>query len=118
MKTGRLSDNVEIDCLGKRTKITSPEASAAFACQTEVNSFREKVVSGSLRTALQQGMLSMTDSPEKTQALEGALDKQFDQTIGDYADSKASVVGRIFDSLSGKKDNYDTRILEFENLFK
>lgn len=37
LENARQSNNVEIDCLGVRTRIDSPAADAAFACQAEVS---------------------------------------------------------------------------------
>jgi hypothetical protein len=40
------SDNVEVDCLGERTPLKSPEAAAAFACQDEVSNLRDQFAQG------------------------------------------------------------------------
>jgi hypothetical protein len=40
------SDNVEVDCLGERTPVESPEAAAAFACQAEVTRLRNDFTQG------------------------------------------------------------------------
>lgn len=40
----RLSDNVEVDCLGLRANLNGPAGEAALACQAEVQSLRGSYV--------------------------------------------------------------------------
>ncbi len=47
LENARQSTNVELDCLGVRTRIDSPAAEAAFACQAEVSALREKYTNAS-----------------------------------------------------------------------
>jgi hypothetical protein len=97
------SNNLEIDCLGKRVNIIFPEASAALVCQAEVHQAREQFVVQKMQDGLKKGYIAVNDDPAVIQDL-------------------ANFAGNIFDNASvlfqpdTPRDSYETRILDFKKL--
>lgn len=85
----RASRNIEIDCLGKRVPIISPEGKAGLKCQAEVAEFAEQAVTSMMQRALKKGFLSISE-PASTASVYWALNQTIIQSQDIYAAGKNS----------------------------
>lgn len=92
------SKNIELECLGQRTQIDSPEAEAALKCQTEVRDLRQYVV----QESAVRGLISGTATDQYDIALEKAKAMaQFDNQLSMFAITNGDVGSPLLD---GKSD--------------
>lgn len=112
------SNNVEIDCLGKRTNIDSPDAQAALACQAELRGLRadmvDKLVGGN------NGANSLADFDGSRRAIaEQHVNQTFDKDLGSFMDlmgddSKKGFFRKVVDHVFGV-DTYEGRLKMFKD---
>jgi hypothetical protein len=104
------STNIELDCLGKRVAINSPEAGAAAACMDDVAKARE---------VLRQVAIESYSGPKQAnnalsvESLENRLDNLFTQTEQSYVESKSTAQGFGSWFKSSKDDTFANREKEF-----
>jgi len=118
------SQNVELDCLGKRTKFDdSPEAQAALACQAALDELQtDKVNQLAVGTAGQAPALqsiSGLDATYRRAVAERHVEREFNADVSSFMelmgdDSKKGLVRKFVDHLFGA-DTYKGRLEMFKS---
>lgn len=118
------SQNVELDCLGKRTKFDdSPEAQAALACQAALDELQaDKVNQLSGTTAGQAPQLpgiAGLDAMYRRAVAEQHVEREFNADVSSFMkimgdDSKKGIVRKFVDRVFGA-DTYQGRLEMFKS---
>ncbi|MCA9805915.1 MAG: hypothetical protein KC777_28295 [Cyanobacteria bacterium HKST-UBA02] len=112
-RNGRQGGNVQVDCLGLRADLGSPEADAAFACQEEVNNIRfDMMKSMNILRALKSGD---SDFGIGSKAIERLADSSLTQQILEFQLQKQEQALRLQpDNPPPGKDTFKERLREFK----
>lgn len=112
------SHNVEIDCLGKRTKLDDgPEAQAALACQAALDELRTDKIDQLAASSTGLGVAGL-DTSARRAAAENHVDKAFTRNVSSFMikmgdDSEKGVVRKLVDHVFGA-DTYKGRLKLFK----
>ncbi|MGD9679792.1 MAG: hypothetical protein AB7W16_01295 [Candidatus Obscuribacterales bacterium] len=112
-RNGHQGGNVQVDCLGLRADLGSPEADAAFACQEEVNNIRyDMMKSMNILRALKSGD---SDFDKGSKAIERLADSSLTQQILEFQLQKQEQARRLQpNNLPSGKDAFKERLREFK----